>query len=303
MDWLNYHHLHYFWVTAREGSVSRAAKRLRLAPSTVSTQIRSLEASLGHALFERRGRNLVLTQSGRVTLDYCDDIFSLGQELQEAMRSSSPLARTPRLRVGVASILPKLVAYRLLAPLLHMDRPVRLVCREDNVDTLVAELAVHHLDLVIADAPVSLVAELRAQSHVLGECGLVIMAAPALAARYRDGFPHSLDGAPFLLPGQSTTMRGLLDAWFERENIVPHIIAEFGESALLKAFGQEGAGLFPVPAVIAHQIARQYSVESVGSIDALKERFYAITMVQRGENPLVRHVLDSADGLLEHGPA
>ena len=299
MDWLNYHHLHYFWVAAREGSVTRAARRLRLAPSTVSGQIRTLEAAFGHALFERRGRGLVLTEPGRVTLDYCDEIFSLGQELQDAMRSASPLARTPRLRVGVANILPKLVAYRLLAPALHMPRPVRLVCREDNTDKLVADLAVHHLDLVIADAPVALEHDLHVHSQVLGECGLVIMAAPPLAARYTDGFPRSLDGAPFLLPSPDTTMRGLLDGWLDREGIHPHIIAEFGESALLKAFGGEGAGLFPVPAVIEAEIAAQYGVQRVGSLPGLRERFFAITMAHREDNPVLQHLLASAGGLLE----
>lgn len=303
MDWLNYHHLHYFWVTAREGSVTGAARRLHLSPSTVSAQIRTLESALGHPLFARRGRGLTLTEPGRVTLDYCDEIFSLGQELQDAMRSASPLARTPRLRVGVANILPKLVAYRLLAPVLHMPRPVRLICREDNADKLVADLAVHHLDLVIADAPVALEHDLHVRSRVLGECGLVILAAPALADRYTADFPRSLDGAPFLLPGTDTTMRGLLDSWFEQEGIHPHIVAEFGESALLKAFGAEGAGLYPVPAVVEAEIAEQYGVRRVGALPLLRERFFAITMAHREDNPVIRHVLASAGGLLEKAAA
>ena len=250
MDWLNYHHLYYFWVTAREGSLTKASKRLRLAPSTVSAQIRSLEEAFGHELFERRGRGLHLTEAGRLATEYGDEIFSLGQELGEAMNASSPATRTGRLRVGIANILPKLVAYQLLAPVLHLDRPIRLICTEDKAEKLVADLALHHLDLVIADAPVGLAREVRARSHELGECGLVIMGSSELAKRYMDGFPESLEGAPFLMQGPGTTMRGLLEVFFERRGIRPQIVAEFGESGLLKAFGQEGAGLFPIPSII-----------------------------------------------------
>jgi len=300
MDWLNYHHLLYFWVTAREGSITQAARRLNLSPSTVSSQVKSLEESLGHPLLERRGRGLALTDAGRMTMEYCDEIFSLGQELREAMTASSPVARTPRLRVGVANILPKLVAYRMLAPLLHMERPVRLICKEDAADALVAELALHHLDIVIADAPVTMARELRARSQELGESGIVWMASPELARRYIKGFPKSLDGAPFLLPGHGTTVRLQLEPWFERHGIIPHIVAEFGESALLKAFGQEGAGVFPVPAVIEREVAVQYSVRTLGRADGVLETFYAITMQQRTESPILRHLLDQADVMLEH---
>lgn len=300
MDWLNYHHLLYFWVTAREGSITGAARRLNLSPSTVSSQVKSLEESLGHALLERKGRGLVLTDAGRMTMEYCDEIFSLGQELREAMTSSSPAARTQRLRVGVANILPKLVAYRLLAPVLHMERPVRLICKEDAAEALVAELAVHHLDIVIADAPVAMARDLRARSQELGDCGIVLMAAPDLARQYIKGFPRSLDGAPFLLPGHGTTVRRQLEPWFERHGIRPHIVAEFGESALLKAFGQEGTGIFPVPAVIEREVAVQYSVRPLGRADGVRETFYAITMEQRVVNPIIRHLLDQADVMLEH---
>ena len=300
MDWLNYHHLLYFWVTAREGSITGAARRLNLSPSTVSSQVKSLEESLGHALLERKGRGLVLTDAGRMTMEYCDEIFSLGQELREAMTYSSPVARTQRLRVGVANILPKLVAYRLLAPVLHMERPVRLICKEDDAESLVAELAVHHLDIVIADAPVAMARDLRARSQELGDCGIVLMAAPDLARQYIKGFPRSLDGAPFLLPGHGTTVRRQLEPWFERHGIRPHIVAEFGESALLKAFGQEGTGIFPVPAVIEREVAVQYSVRPLGRADGVRETFYAITMEQRVVNPIIRHLLDQADVMLEH---
>jgi len=300
MDWLNYHHLLYFWVTAREGSITRAARRLNLSPSTVSSQVKALEGAFGHALLERRGRGLVLTDAGRTTMEYCDEIFSLGQELREAMTAASPVARAQRLRVGVANILPKLVAYRLLAPVLHMERPVRLICKEDTAEALVAELALHHLDVVIADAPVGMARELRARSLELGESGIVMMAAPELARRYIKGFPKSLDGAPFLLPAHGTTVRRQLEPWFERHGIRPHIVAEFGESALLKAFGQEGAGIFPVPSVVEREVAVQYSVRPLGRVDGVLETFFAITMEQRVVSPIIRHLLDQADGMLEH---
>ncbi len=300
MDWLNYHHLYYFWVTAREGSLTKAAERLRLAPSTVSAQIKSLEQAFGHPLFERRGRGLHLTEAGRLAMEFGDEIFSLGQELTEAMSESSPATRTGRLRVGVANILPKLVAYQLLAPLLHMDRPIRLVCTEDRAEKLVADLALHHLDIVISDTPVGFAREVRARSQELGECGLLIMGTSALARRYNDGFPQSLDGAPFLLPGPGTTMRGMLESWFNRLGIRPRIVAEFGESALLKAFGQEGAGLFPIPSIIEKEVAIQYGVRRVGRIDELREHFFAITMEQRAHSPVIEHLLQHADGILEH---
>ncbi len=303
MAWLNYHHLHYFWVTAREGNLTRAAKRLRLAPSTVSAQIRALEDSFGHALFERRGRGLQLTEAGRMTVEYCDEIFSLGRELDQAMRTSAPAARTPRLRVGIAKILPKLVAYRLLAPVLRMDPPVRLVCRVDDGEKLVADLALHHLDLVISDAPVGMAREVRARSHELGECGISIMGSPELARRHVGDFPASLEGAPFLMPGHDTVIRGLLDAWLDKRGLRPDVRAEVGESAMLKAFGQEGAGLFPVPTIIEDEVAVQYSVRRVGRIDELREHFYAITMEQRIDNPIIQVLLDQADGILEHPEA
>lgn len=300
MDWLNYHHLYYFWVTAHEGSLTAAANRLRLAPSTVSAQLKTLEESLGHDLFERRGRGLHLTEAGRLAMEYGDEIFSLGKELTQAMSGNDPATRTPRLRVGVANILPKLVAYRLLSPVLHMERPVRLMCTEDDAEKLVADLALHHLDIVIADRPVGLARELRARSQELGECGLVIMGTRELAMRYLDGFPQSLDGAPFLMPGPATTVRGLLETWLERQGVRPRIVAEFGESALLKAFGQEGAGLFPVAAIIEQEVAVQYGVRRVGRIDEVREHFFAITMEQKAPSPAILHLLEQADGLLEH---
>jgi LysR family transcriptional activator of nhaA len=291
---LNFQHLRYFWLTAREGSLTAAARRMRLSPSTMSAQIRSLEESLGKPLFERRGRRLVLTEHGQVVREYADDIFALSEELVDAVHAQSGPQHATRLRVGVSNNLPKWVAYRLLAPALNIpDFPVHLVCIEDHADRLVADLAIHHLDLVLADAPVRLASDVKAESELLGECSVLLMAAPQVAARFLVNFPASLEGAPVLLPDHNSAMRRLLEDWFERSGIRPQVVAECGDSALLKAFGQAGAGLFPVPSLVVDEVAAQYRVVQVGVLDGLQEQFYAITPGSRQPNQAVQVILDS----------
>lgn len=295
MSWLNYQHLRYFWVTAREGTLTRASRRLRLAPSTVSAQIKALEASLGHDLFQRRGRRLALTERGQVVKEYADDIFALGQELVDAVQSETGPRHAYRLRVGVGNDLPKLVAWELLSPALRMPSfPVHLVVHEDRADRLVADLAVHHLDLVLADAPVGLSSDVHAESVLLGESSITLMASPQLAAGVLHDFPHSLADAPLLLPEVGSSMRGLLEAWFERTRIRPRIVAEFGDSALLKAFGQEGAGVFPVPSMVRQAVEAQYRVVAIGELEDTWERFYAVAMPSRLSNPAVAEILRAA---------
>ena len=285
MEWLNYHHLLYFWTIVREGSVSAAAAELRLAQPTISGQLRGLEEHLGEKLFHRTGRRLTLTETGRVVFRYADEIFGLGRELMDTLKGR-PTGRPVRLVVGVADALPKLIAYRLLQPALQLPEPIHLVCREDRSDRLLAELAVHALDLVLADTPIGPTAKVRAFNHLLGECSVTFFAAPRLAT-HRRGFPRSLDNAPMLLPTDNTALRRSLDHWFDAQQIRPRIVSEFEDSALLKVFGQEGGGIFAGPSVIEREIQRQYGVRVVGRTDAVRERFYAISVERRVNNPAV----------------
>ena len=293
MEWLNYHHLLYFWVVACHGSVTRAAAELRLAQSTVSTQLRTLEEVLGEKLFARTGRRLVLTDVGRLVFRYADEIFGLGRELLETVKGR-PTGQPMRLTVGIADAVPKLIAYRLLRPALTGAEPVRIICREDKPDRLLAQLAVHGLDLVLSDAPIGPTTKVRAFNHLLGECGVTFFATPALARTCRRGFPRSLGGAPMLLPTDNTALRRSLDDWFESEDIRPRVASEFEDSALLMAFGQAGMGLFPAPSAIERQVRSQYGVVVVGRLDTVRERFYAISGERRLKHPAVVAISEAA---------
>lgn len=293
MEWLNYHHLLYFWLVAREGSLASASATLRLAPSTVSGQIRSLEESLGEKLFARSGRRLVLTEMGRVVFRYAEEIFTLGRELRDAVKGR-PMGKPLSLVVGLAGVVPKLVALRLLEPALRLSEPVRLVCREDRPERLLAELAVHDLDVVISDGPVAPSVSIRAFSHLLGECDVVFFATPELAAAHRRRFPKSLDGAPMLLPTENTALRRSLDNWFAARGLRPKVVGEFEDSALIKVFGQQGIGIFPAPSVIADEVRRQYQVRPVGHADQVRERFYAISVERRLKHPAVVAIMEEA---------
>ena len=293
MEWLNYHHLLYFWVVACHGSVTRAAAELRLAQPTVSTQLRTLEEVLGEKLFARTGRRLVLTDVGRLVFRYADEIFGLGRELLETVKGR-PTGQPMRLTVGIADAVPKLIAYRLLRPALTVAEPVRIICREDKPDRLLAELAIHELDLVLSDAPIGPTTKVRAFNHLLGECGVTFFGTPALARTCRRGFPRSLGGAPVLLPTDNTALRRSLDDWFESEDVRPRVVSEFEDSALLMAFGQAGMGLFPAPSAIERQVRSQYGVVVVGRLDAVCERFYAISGERRLKHPAVVAISEAA---------
>ncbi len=293
MEWLNYHHLLYFWLVVREGGLAPASERLRLAQSTVSGQIRAFEQTLGEKLFTRSGRRLVPTEIGRLVYRYAEEIFPLGHELQDAIKGR-PVGRPLRLVVGVADILPKLVARKLLEPALKLATPVRMVCREDKPERLLVELGAHGLDVILSDAPIPPAAAIRAFSHLLGECGVTFFGTSELAAARRKGFPKSLDGAPLLLPTENTVLRRSLDQWFARLGIRPNVVAEFEDSALLKTFGQTGQGIFPAPAVIAKEVQRQYDVDIVGRTDEVRERFYAISAERRLKHPAVVAITEKA---------
>jgi len=293
MEWLNYHHLLYFWTVAREGSVARAAEHLRLAQPTLSGQIRALEHALGEKLFARSGRRLVLTDVGRVAYGYAEEIFSLGRELMDTLKDR-PTGRPIRLVVGIADAVSKRIAHRILEPALTLAHPVHLVCREGKPDRLLADLAVHHVDLVLSDAPLPPEVRVRAFNHLLGECGITVFAKAAVAARLRKGFPASLNRQVFLLPTDNTTLRRGLDHWFESEGIHPRVAGEFEDSALMKVFGQAGQGVFVGPSVIEAEIRKDYGVAVVGRTDTVRERYYAITIDRRIKHPAVAAISEAA---------
>lgn len=293
MEWLNYHHLLYFWTVARTGGVSAASAELRLAQPTISGQLRLLEEHVGEKLFHRVGRRLELTDMGRMVYRYADEIFTLGRELTDAIRGR-PTGRPLRLAVGVADQVPKLIAYRLMEPALKLPEPVHLVCQEDKPERLLGDLAVHALDLVLSDAPLNPSINVRAFSHLLGECGTTIFGAKSLAARFRRGFPRSLDGAPFLMPTDNTVLRRSLDQWLSQHELRPQVVSEFEDSALINAFGERGVGLFAGPSAIEAEIRRQYGVQVIGRVEQLRERFYAISVERRLKHPAVVAISEAA---------
>jgi LysR family transcriptional activator of nhaA len=293
MEWLNYHHLLYFWTVARTGGVSAASAELRLAQPTISGQLRALEDALGEKLFHRVGRRLELTDVGRMVYRYADEIFTLGRELMDAVRGR-PTGRPLRLAVGVADQLAKLITYRLIEPALKLSEPVHVVCREDKPERLLADLALHDLDLVLSDAPIHPSVKVRAFSHLLGECGVTIFGTKDLAAKYRRSFPKSLEGAPCLLPTENTSLRRSLDQWFEQQSLRPTVVSEFEDSALLSSFGERGLGLFPGPTAIEAEIRRQYGVVVVGRLEQVRERFYAISVERRLKHPAVVAISEAA---------
>jgi len=302
VEWLNYHHLLYFWTVAHTGSVTAAAAELRLAQPTISGQLRCLEEALGEKLFRRVGRQLVLTDYGQVVYQYAGEIFSLGRELLATTKGKS--SRQPaRFSVGIAEVVPKLIAYRLLEPAMRLDAPFALICREDKPQRLVAELSVHALDLVLSDGPMPPTVSVRGYSHLLGECGVGFFATAALASKLRRGFPFSLDGAPLLLPTTNTSLRRSLDQWFYEQRIRPHIVSEFEDTALLKVFGEAGTGVFPAPSAIEKEIVRQYRVKSVGYTSKVKTSFYAISVERKIKHPAVLAISEAAQADLFVRPA
>jgi LysR family transcriptional activator of nhaA len=293
MERLNYGHLLYFWMVAREGTVGRAATQLRLAQPTLSGQIRALEGALGEKLFARAGRGLRLTEMGGVVFRYADEIFALGRELTESVKGR-PTGRPLRLSVGVADALPKLVAYHLIEPALALKQPVRLAVQVGSTEKLLASLALHELDVVLTDRVAPPTVSVRAFNHLLGDCGVTLFAAPRRARSYRKGFPLTLDGAPFLLPGQTSTLRRGLEQWFEKQRIQPRIVGEFDDSSLIEVFGQAGKGIFATPSIVASSVRRQYGVSVVGQLDRVRERFYAVSSERLLKHPAVIAITESA---------
>ena len=290
---LNYRQLHYFWVVARTGSIVRASEQLNLTPQTISGQISLLEQTFGVELFRKAGRQLELTEAGRRTLPYAEQMFQLGNEL-EAMLRTQPNEQQRLLRVGVADVVPKSIVYRLIAPTMELDEPIRITCREDKLERLLADLAIQRLDLVISDSPMPSHLDIKGYSQKLGECGISFFATAALAAGHADDFPRCLHGAPLLIPGQESMVRSRLLRWFAEQHLHPRIVGEFDDSALMQAFGQSGSGIFIAPSVIAEEVCRQYGVELIGQTDAVSESFYAISVERKVKHPGIVAITEGA---------
>jgi len=297
MKTLNYNHLYYFWMVAREGSVVKAAEELMLSQPTISTQIKDFENAIGQRLFDRVGRGLTLTDAGRVAFNYANEIFSLAQELINALEDR-PAGRPQKLAVGILDVIPKPVVQQLLEPVQHLSPPVRLICREDKADRLLADLAARRTDVVLSDSPISTAVHAQGFNHLLGECGVSFFATTSLANRYRVGFPKSLNGAPLLLPTDHTAVRRELNLWFERKRIHPVVVAEFDDSATMRVFGQSGQGIFPVPSLIDEQLQRDRTIKLVGRTQDVRARFYAISLDAKPKHPAVAAICQAARGAL-----
>ena len=293
MEWLNYHHLYYFWFAARNESISRASEQLRLAPSTVSAQVAKLEDMMGGKLFLRVGRHLELTEMGRIVYRYADEIFSLGRELLDTVKGR-PVTGPLRLVVGIVDALPKLVVRKLLEPAMNLPESIRIVCQEGKEEQLLAELSVHGLDIVLTDTPVKPGLSVKAYSHLLGDCGVSFFATRELAGRMRGDFPKSLDGIPMLLPSPMSALRGALDQWFDSVGIRPAVVGEFDDQALLKTFGQAGDGIFASPTVIEKEVQRQHNVLVLGRTNVVREQFYAISVERIIKHPAVAAIQQAA---------
>src|SRR5688572_26132413 len=293
MNTLNYHHLLYFWTVVREGRISRAAEKLRVSQPTISAQLKLLEESLGERLFQRQGRTLVLTEVGRVVDRYASEIFTAGGELLETLKGR-PSGRAPRLAVGVANAVPKLVVYRLLSPAIDGPEPVQISCHEDDPDQLVAQLATHSLDVVISDTPAAPHLRVKVFNHLLGESGTTFFAGRPLARRLAPRFPHSLSGAPMLLPTINTSLRRALEQWFQNEGLRPVVSGEFEDPALLTTFGESGEAVFPAPTAIEDEVLRSHRVAMVGRTSIVRERYYAISVERRLKHAGVAAITNAA---------
>jgi LysR family transcriptional activator of nhaA len=293
MEWLNYHHLLYFWTVVRAGSIGRASEQLRLAPPTISAQIRSLEQNLGEKLLLRSARGVQTTEMGQVVYRYADDIFSLGREMLDTVRGR-PTGRPLQVVIGIADVLPKEISHALIAPALQLREQVQITCREDNQEHLLAELSIQELDVVLSDTPIGPPAKVRAYNHLLGECGTTFFATPDLSSRHHRRFPEVLRELPILLPATNTTVRRALDQWLESLQITPVVVGQFEDFALLRRFGEAGAGVFAAPSLLEKQFRRERKLRVVGRADAVRNRFFAISVERKLKHPAVVAICETA---------
>jgi len=293
MEFLNYHHLRYFWVVAKEGGLTKAAAKLHVSQPTISAQIQALEGVLGEKLFRRAGRNLRLTDVGQHVLSFAEEIFSIGQDLLNSVKQR-PTSRPLRLHLGVADALPKLVTYRIIEPIFKLDQPVQVSCWETKVFDMLVELAAYRLDVVLADEPASSGVNAKIFNHLLGECGVTFLAEMKLARKLRPRFPKSLDGAPALLPMANTGMRRSIEKWFHTRNIRPRLISECEDPAMLHVLGFHGLGFMPVATLVAQEAAARFGFGVIGRTEACRQRFYAITPERKMTHPAVTAITSDA---------
>lgn len=298
MEWLNYHHLRYFWMVAKEGGLARAAKKLHVSQPSISEQIRELESSLGEKLFERAGRNNKLTEAGHVVYGFADEIFSLGREMLSAVKQR-PGTQTLRLHVGVVDSFPKLVTHEILKPVFAMPQPVHVVCREGKMEDLLGQLAAHRLDILLVDEPVSSSVGFKTFNHPLGETSTTFCAEAQLAKALRKGFPHSLRGAPALLPVEQTPFRRALELWFRNRGIQPRVVAEFEDLAMMLVMAAEGRGFIPIPTVAAASAVKQHDFEVLARVKECRVAFYATTVERRMVHPGVLAICNQAKRILD----
>jgi LysR family transcriptional activator of nhaA len=294
MNRLNYQHLFYFWNVVKEGSISRACEKLHLAQPTISGQLAVFEQVVGAKLYIKDGRKLVLSDTGRTIFRYAEEIFSLGQELNQTLQGLTS-GHGLRLNVGVADALPKLIAYRLLEPALHIPESVQIICHEDKAERLMSEIPLHSIDLVLSDIPATPSIGARVFNHLLGECELAVFGVSAFYERYASNFPSSLNGAPLLMPTQNTALRRSLDQWLHTEGLCPEVKAEIEDSALLKTFASAGVGMFVAPTAVQTEIQRQYGCQIIGIVPSLYESFYAITAQRKLKHPAVMAILENTN--------
>ncbi len=302
MPVLNYRQLHYFWVVARTGSIVRASEQLNLTAQTISGQISLLEETFCVKLFRRVGRHLELTEAGRQALPYAERMFQMAGELEAVLRTQPDEEQIP-FRVGVADVVPKSIVYRLIAPTMELSEPLRITCREDKLERLLADLAIQRLDMVISDSPMPSHLDIKGYSQKLGECGISFFATEQLAARHGEDFPQCLHGAPLLIPGQESVLRSRLMRWFGDQGLLPRVVGEFDDSALMQAFGQSGSGIFIAPSVIADEIMTQYRVRLIGQTEAVTESFYVISVERKVKHPGIVAITEGARRELFTPPA
>jgi len=291
---LNYNHLLYFWTVAREGSIAKATQSLHLTPQTISGQLKLLEEAVGEPLFSRVGRGLAMTETGHMVYQYADEIFTLGAELTSRVKTGRVIVPAV-LAVGIVNSIPKLVASRILQPVLESDdSPIRLVCRESGLESLLGDLAVHQLDLVLSDRPIPPGLSVKAFSHAMGSSAIALFARKGSARQYEKGFPGSLNKAPILLPTIDNPIRRALDDWFDQQGISPTLVAEFEDSALMKAFGQAGNGIFPAPVAISEEVEQMYHCRRIGPAIPVEENYYAISPERKLKHPAVLNIIEQA---------
>lgn len=297
---LNYKHLRYFWVVAKTGSIAKAAEQLFLTPQSISGQLTEFARSLGVELFQKAGRNLELTDAGRRVLGYADEIFSIGDELLDVIRNQ-PKKKAMNLRIGLADCVSKSMVHRLLEPAFNASESVKLICREGRLLSLLSELSIHRLDLIIADKPMPANLHVKGFNHLIGESSMALFGTSALIKKYKSKFPASLNQAPFLLIGEDAAVRVKINNWLAQQNIHPQIKGEFDDSALMKAFGQAGEGLFFAPAAIADDICQQYQVQKLADVGGVSEQLYVITTERQLTHPLVKIICKTGrDDLFGH---